>query len=147
MASLLLLTIFLPLLGVGVIWAVAPSGRGAVRLAALVISVVTLLLAGVVVAGYLGQASAGGEYAVTDVPWLGSGSVIDVAMPEAADGAPASKTQTRETTGPNTREFMAVPPTGAHWRPLHDSCKLHRVPGGMPCPRPYVFSVLAPRKL
>ena len=48
-ARLLIATILVPLAGAGLMWVVAPAGRRAVRGTALIVTLVTLLLAGLVV--------------------------------------------------------------------------------------------------
>jgi NADH-quinone oxidoreductase subunit M len=83
MEMLLLATIFLPLLGVGLVWAVAPMGRSAVRWCALVIAVVTLIGAGALAASFPG----GGElFAATNYDWLGAATGFDIRFHVALDG-------------------------------------------------------------
>src|SRR5438105_2108091 len=61
MSTLLLITIFLPAFGAGVVWAVAPGGQKAVRAAALGGSLVTLLLAGLLVFQFPGETGEPGK--------------------------------------------------------------------------------------
>jgi NADH-quinone oxidoreductase subunit M len=80
---ILVATIFLPLLGVGLVWAVAPSGRSTVRWVALCTALVTL-----VGAGWLTFAHPAGsaDFAEVDANWLGTASGIDVRFHVALDG-------------------------------------------------------------
>ncbi|MEZ6111648.1 MAG: NADH-quinone oxidoreductase subunit M [Pirellulaceae bacterium] len=66
---LLLISLVLPLLGAGLVWVVAPLGRGAIRWTALVVSLVTLLTVGLTV--FSADAAVGGVFAVSDYQWLG----------------------------------------------------------------------------
>lgn len=80
---ILVATIFLPLLGVGLVWAVAPSGRNVVRWVALGVSLLTLAGAGWLVAGYPPGST---DFAATDATWLGTASGINVKFHVALDG-------------------------------------------------------------
>lgn len=82
-AVILVATIFLPLLGVGLVWAVAPSGRSAVRWVALGVSLVTLAGAGWLAFTY---PSGSTDFAETNAMWLGEPSGIDVQFHLALDG-------------------------------------------------------------
>ena len=83
METLFITTIFLPLLGVGLVWAVAPMGAPAVRWCALLIAVATLLGAGVLTASFPG----GGElFAATNYDWLGPATGLDIRFHVALDG-------------------------------------------------------------
>ncbi len=74
MSSLLLITIFMPLLGVAIIAVLAPMGQAAVRQSALVTTIVTLVLAAVLVARYPhAERGATGEspvFAESEFSWL-----------------------------------------------------------------------------
>ena len=85
---LLVATIFLPLLGVGLVWAVAPSGRTTVRWIALATSLVTLIGAGWLTFAYPadGANADGTHFAEVDANWLGTASGIDVHFHVALDG-------------------------------------------------------------
>jgi len=79
----LLLTIFLPLAGALALWVVAPLGRSAARVTALVVTLLTLFCAGQLTIGY----PAGTDYAVTDVAWLsGGGTPVDIRFSVGLDG-------------------------------------------------------------
>ncbi|HZZ71680.1 MAG TPA: NADH-quinone oxidoreductase subunit M [Pirellulales bacterium] len=67
MSNLLLATIFLPTIGAGFVWAVAPGGQKLVRLVALVVSLITLVLAGCLVFQFPGGAEV---FAGSSHPWL-----------------------------------------------------------------------------
>lgn len=84
-ASLLLLTIFLPLFGALLMWQVGRFGRSAARLFALLITIATCGVAAVVVSGFPGTSDA---YAVTDIAWVGgdAGSAFDVRFNIGLDG-------------------------------------------------------------
>ena len=69
--TLLLITIFLPLAGALVMWQVGRFGRELARGFALLITLATLVLAGVLIYNF----RPGQEFAVTDVPWLGGDSL------------------------------------------------------------------------
>jgi NADH-quinone oxidoreductase subunit M len=79
----LLATIFLPLLGVGLVWAVAPSGRSVVRYVALAISLATLAGATCLVAKYPSGAEG---FAVVNADWFTQASGIDIRFHVALDG-------------------------------------------------------------
>lgn len=84
-ASLLLLTIFLPLAGALLMWQVGRFGQQAARCFALLITVATFGLAAVVVSGFPGGSDA---YGVTNVPWVGGEgeSTLDVRFNIGLDG-------------------------------------------------------------
>jgi NADH-quinone oxidoreductase subunit M len=67
-AALLLITIFVPLLGTGVMWVIAPFGKQAVRWGALAFTLVTLALAGILTWQYYPDHSA---QTIQEWPWLG----------------------------------------------------------------------------
>ena len=54
-ARLLIAAIFIPFAGAALLWVLAPAGRHAVRVAALVVTLLTLLIAGLVVRNYVGE--------------------------------------------------------------------------------------------
>ncbi|MEX0586466.1 MAG: proton-conducting transporter membrane subunit, partial [Pirellulales bacterium] len=85
--SVLLATICLPLLGVGLVWAVAPSGRAVVRLAAL--GIVLLTVIGAVWLAYEFPPDSGdfdeGDFAASDFVWLEL-SDLDVHFSVGLDG-------------------------------------------------------------
>jgi NADH:ubiquinone oxidoreductase subunit 4 (subunit M) len=85
MALLLLATIFLPLAGAVLVWPAAALGRGTVRWAALLVALATLVLAGIVIGGFLQEAAAPTAFAETTVPWL-TASGFDIRLAVALDG-------------------------------------------------------------
>jgi NADH-quinone oxidoreductase subunit M len=86
MTNPLLLTVFLPLAGAGVVCVLAKAGRSAARQIALITSLATLLLA----AGLLRDFAAGSQESV-DFPWLSTidGGGIDVRVSLGLDGLSA----------------------------------------------------------
>jgi NADH-quinone oxidoreductase subunit M len=76
MPNLLLITIFLPLVGAGVICLLAPGGKSAARQSALVTAGLTLGLAGWMLVRYWMDLRLQGEYAVQDFDWFASGANI-----------------------------------------------------------------------
>jgi NADH-quinone oxidoreductase subunit M len=88
MSNLLLVTIVFPLIGVALVALSARWGREAVRQSALMTSLITLVLAIVLVAHYpFGTATAGSSpFAQTDVAWLGAHAPIDIHFSVALDG-------------------------------------------------------------
>ena len=86
MKELLLLTILLPLAGAILIAALAPMGRSVVRMAALAVTLLTLIGASIILYQFPAD-GAGGEFAVTDIPWLGeSVPSIDIRFSVGLDG-------------------------------------------------------------
>jgi NADH-quinone oxidoreductase subunit M len=84
----LLLTIFLPLAGAVALWLAAPAGRYVARIAALVITLVTLFCAGQLVIGYSNTGGQSMDFALTDAAWL-AGSIrpaIDIRFSVGLDG-------------------------------------------------------------
>ena len=83
---LLLGTLFVPLVGVGVIWVVAPLGDRAVRWIALLVASVSLICSTAIV--FSSEAATQAELAVTDVAWLANSSVtpLDVRFHVGLDG-------------------------------------------------------------
>ena len=83
---LLLVTLFVPLVGVGVIWVVAPLGDRAVRWIALLVASVSLICSTAIV--FSSEAATQAELAVTDVAWLANSSVtpLDVRFHVGLDG-------------------------------------------------------------
>ena len=75
---LLLGTLFVPLVGVGVIWVVAPLGDRAVRWIALLVALVSLICSTAVV--FSNAAATQAELAVTDVAWLANSSVTPLVV-------------------------------------------------------------------
>jgi len=84
-SSQLLLTIFLPLAGAVAIGLIAPAGRGAARLIALAVSLVTLFCAAQLVVGFVRNAATTPEFAVTDVAWLAA-APLDIRFSVGLDG-------------------------------------------------------------
>lgn len=81
--NLLLATIFLPLVGAGLIWACAPLGAGAPRWIALATSLATLGTTGYLLAQYQpGQ----DEFAVYDLEWLSPAAGMDIRFSLGLDG-------------------------------------------------------------
>src|SRR5690349_10683656 len=84
MINLLLLTIFLPLIGAGLIWVVAEAGKATARKIALVVSLATLACAAHLVHQFV---NAPGELAGLDEPWLSPGGAgIDIRFSLGLDG-------------------------------------------------------------
>lgn len=93
MSNLLLVTILFPLIGVALVAMSARWGREAVRQSALMTSLITLVLAIVLVAHYpFGTATAGAAtanpspYAASDFAWLGANAPIPIHFSVALDG-------------------------------------------------------------
>jgi NADH-quinone oxidoreductase subunit M len=76
MSSVLLITIFCPLIGVAIIAMLAPMGQAAVRQSALVTAIITLVLAGTLVVRYPHEAqeSNGEFFAGSEFAWLAGSS-------------------------------------------------------------------------
>src|SRR4030095_13364213 len=84
MDNWLILTIFLPLIGAGLVWLLGNSGRADVRQSALITSLVTLGLAAWFVAAYPRD---GLDFAVSDHPWLGNaGTTVNIHFSLGLDG-------------------------------------------------------------
>jgi NADH-quinone oxidoreductase subunit M len=82
-STLLVATIFMPLAGAVIIGFVARNGYVAVRQSALVTALITLGMAGALVARYpVGDAA----FAEFSFPWLGGSSAIDIRFAVALDG-------------------------------------------------------------
>jgi NADH-quinone oxidoreductase subunit M len=84
-ALALLIALFLPLAGAGLLWIIAPAGRDYVRYTALGTSLLTLIAAAAVVNGYTLSGQRSATFAVTDVPWLTDG-VFDIHFNIGVDG-------------------------------------------------------------
>lgn len=76
MAPLLLATLVLPLIGALLVIMTARGGIESVRASALMTSVVTAVLAGVLVANFPDDPAESNHFAATDVSWLSSGPVF-----------------------------------------------------------------------
>ncbi len=85
MNYLLLTAIFLPLVGVAAIAWLAPWGRTLVRQAALLTSLVTLALAGILVVQYT-HAATPADFAGAQLSWLGERSPINIEFSVGLDG-------------------------------------------------------------
>jgi NADH-quinone oxidoreductase subunit M len=81
----LLVALFLPLLGAGLLWVVAPAGRDVVRYTALGVALVTLIAAAGVISAYPLASHTGEAFAVTDQPWLTEG-LFDIHFHVGLDG-------------------------------------------------------------
>lgn len=79
---LLLLAIFLPLVGAALMWPLAVLGRGAARMAALVVTLATLAVVVVLIAK---SPADGAAYALFDADWLNA-SAINVRFSVGLDG-------------------------------------------------------------
>lgn len=79
----LIMTLLMPLIGVGIIWAGAPWGRAFVRQSALLSSLITLVLAVRMVTLFPGD---GLVFAHSYIPWLGADSGMEVALSIGLDG-------------------------------------------------------------
>ena len=93
MSSVLLITIFFPLIGVAIIAALAPLGQAAVRQSALVTAIITLVLAATVVVRYPhAERGSNGEspvFAQSELAWLsssGTHSPINIEFSVGLDG-------------------------------------------------------------
>ena len=88
MQALLLVTIFFPLVGIALVALAARFGREVVRQSALTTSLITLVLAGVLVAHFPHTTAAGKapELGVTEFRWLGEHSPIDIRFSVGLDG-------------------------------------------------------------
>jgi len=82
-AGILLLTLIIPVFGIGFIWAVAPRGRRWVRQSALISSTITLLAALWLAFHFPGGAE---PYALINVPWLTPASGLEVNVHLGLDG-------------------------------------------------------------
>ncbi|MBM4088467.1 MAG: NADH-quinone oxidoreductase subunit M [Planctomycetes bacterium] len=82
----LILTIFLPLAGAILMWPLSVLGRSYVRWGALLIAVLTLVLAVVILSAYPAHGEVGDGFCVVDVPWLGVHSEWDVRFSVGLDG-------------------------------------------------------------
>jgi NADH-quinone oxidoreductase subunit M len=82
MDTLLLISIFLPIVGAFTVWMLAPLGKSAVRQSALVTSVLTLLVAAFVVIRFAidTEYTYKDYYAVTEFSWLGEAANIKFAF-------------------------------------------------------------------
>jgi NADH-quinone oxidoreductase subunit M len=85
MSNLLLLTVFLPLAGTGLICVLAKAGQSAARQGALVTALATLASAAALVEQFVRSP---GEVAAFDVPWLSNieGAGIDIRLSLGLDG-------------------------------------------------------------
>ena len=87
MKDVLLTTIFLPLFGAVLVACLAPWGRRVVRIAALVVTLITLAGAARVLYEFPAEGVTGADFAVTDIPWLGDAvPLIDVRFSVGLDG-------------------------------------------------------------
>jgi len=85
-STLLIATVFLPLLGALLMWVLAPLGRGPIRVAALLVTLATLVMAGVLIAGFPTQPTAGDDYAISTLYSMGDESQLDLRFCVALDG-------------------------------------------------------------
>ena len=91
-ARLLIASIIVPLIGAGLLWIISPSGRNNVRQLALIVTLITLVLAGMVVKAYPENGlNAKGlpetAFAVTDMAWSGeSAGAFNVRLNLGLDG-------------------------------------------------------------
>ena len=84
---LLLATLFLPLVGVLLVWALAPLGRAAVRAGALVVALGALCGAAALAVQFPADGAGAAGFAVSEIPWLGSGvSPLDIRFSVGLDG-------------------------------------------------------------
>jgi NADH-quinone oxidoreductase subunit M len=90
MSALLLATIFLPLVGVAIIALLAPFGAAIVRQSALLTAVITLVMAAVLIVGFMQSCESSPEscanFAGIDVPWLGGHSLVNIQFSVGLDG-------------------------------------------------------------
>ena len=85
MNNLLLATIFFPLIGVALCAWLAPWGRALVRQSALAVSLITLLLAAILLVQYA-RAGSPSDFAGSELSWLGAGSPINIEFSVGLDG-------------------------------------------------------------
>ncbi len=83
MQTMLLLAILVPAIGAVLVVALAPQGRAAVRQSALVTSLITLVLAGILVCNFDPAVE---SFAASSLPWLGPAAAIDVQFSVGLDG-------------------------------------------------------------
>lgn len=86
MRNWLLATIATPLIGAVLLCALGNLGRNVARWLALAVTVVTLILAGVVVVNFPADGANADQYAVTDVAWLSAQSGLDIHFSIGLDG-------------------------------------------------------------
>jgi len=86
MSQLLVVTIFLPLAGALLMWPLAPLGRGAVRAAALGVTLITLVAAIFLITSFPASGVVGDGFGVESTSWLGAYSLFDVRFSTGLDG-------------------------------------------------------------
>lgn len=86
MANWLLATLATPLIGAVLISALSGLGRNVARWIALAVTVVTLVLAGVVVVNFPADGANADQFAVTDIAWLSPESGLDIHFSVGLDG-------------------------------------------------------------
>ena len=85
MNNLLLATIFFPLIGVALCAGLAPWGRTLVRQSALVVSLITLVLAAILLVQY-SRAGNPSDFAGSQLSWLGERSPFNIEFSVGLDG-------------------------------------------------------------
>ena len=83
---LLLLTLFVPLLGAGAMWSLAPLGRSAVRWGALAATIATLILAAMLVAQFPADGVSDEQFAVVGATPISGVSLFGVDFSVGLDG-------------------------------------------------------------
>ena len=86
MQNLLLMTIFLPLFGAGVVCLVGGRSAAAARQSALVTTLLTLVGVGILCLNYQAPEATGGVFAESSIPWLTPESGFDVRLAVGLDG-------------------------------------------------------------
>src|SRR5262249_3609061 len=82
-SALLIATILTPLVGAVLTWLASVSGRSAARAVALLTSLLTLVMAAILVANFTGGAE---DFAGTSYPWLPLNFKLDIRFSVALDG-------------------------------------------------------------
>ncbi len=83
MGPLLVFTVALPLVGAVLVCVMSRSGTEAVRASALMTSVITAILAGVLVMNFPSEPEQMADYAAVDVAWLAGGPAVSDGLPDA----------------------------------------------------------------
>jgi NADH-quinone oxidoreductase subunit M len=83
---LLLLSLFLPIVGAGLTWALADLGQRVVRRCALLVTVLTVLAAGVVVFHFPTDPAEATQYAAYHGEWFNAAAGIDIGFDVGLDG-------------------------------------------------------------
>ena len=82
----LLITLLIPLIGAACVAALAPAGRSAVRIAALLVTLLTLLSTTIVMAAFPDNGHVGSGFFGVTVPWLSSMTGLNIQFSIGLDG-------------------------------------------------------------